>query len=162
MNLFLELRRHGKLADKRHPMYDKGKFAEYFIMLMAIFWAGYLIFFGTLFGFGFSGGSVEAYHIMNSGFIFVLMLDFLLRCMGQKTPTQEIKPYLLLPIKRNRLIDFLLIRSGMSAFNLIWLFMFVPFAILTVTRFYGITGIITYCLGIWLLMLVNNYLIIIP
>lgn len=157
MNLFLELRRHGKLADKRNPMYDKGKFAEYFIMLMAFFWAGYLIFFGTLFGFAFDGGSVEPYHIMNAGFIFVLMLDFLIRCMGQKTPTQEVKPYLLLPIKRNRLIDMLLIRSGMSGINLIWLFMFVPFAILTVTRFYGITGVITYCLGIWLLALANNY-----
>ena len=156
MNLFLELRRHGKLADKRNPMYDKGKFAEYFIMLMAFFWAGYLIFFGTLFGFAFDGGSIEPYHVMNAGFIFVFMLDFLIRCMGQKTPTQEVKPYLLLPIKRNRLIDMLLIRSGMSGINLIWLFMFVPFAILTVTRFYGIWGVITYCLGIWLLALFNN------
>ena len=59
--------------------------------------------------------------------IFILALDFLLRVPLQKTPTQEVKPYLLLPVKRNRIIDFLLIRSGLSLFNLFWLFMFVPF-----------------------------------
>ena len=61
---------------------------------------------------------------MNSGLIFVLVLDFLIRLPFQKTPTQEVKPYLLLPIKRNRLIDFLLIRSGLDGFNLFWLFLF--------------------------------------
>lgn len=157
MNLFLELRRHGKLAEKRNPMYEKSKFAEFWMMLMAIFWAGYLIFFGTIFAMAFDGGSVEAYHVMNAGFIFVMMLDFLMRFPFQKTPTQEVKPYLLLPVKRNRLIDFLLIRSGLSAFNFIWLFMFVPFAILTIAKFYGISGVVLYCIGIWLLMLLNNY-----
>ena len=49
------------------------------------------------------------------------LLDFLLRIPFQKTPTQEVKPYLLLPVKRNRIIDFLLIRSGLSLFNLCWL-----------------------------------------
>lgn len=59
--------------------------------------------------------------------IFILALDFLLRVPFQKTPTQEVKPYLLLPVKRIRVIDFLLIRSGLSLFNLFWLFLFVPF-----------------------------------
>ncbi len=68
--------------------------------------------------------------------IFILALDFLLRVPFQKTPTQEVKPYLLLPVKRNRIIDFLLIRSGLSLFNLFWLFMFVPFSFITITKFF--------------------------
>ena len=157
MNLFLELRRHGRLADKRHPMYDKSRFARLWMYLGAVFWAGYLIFFGTMFAFGFEGGSVEPYHVLNSGLAFVLALDFLLRFPFQRTPTQEVKPYLLLPVRRNRLIDFLLVRSGLSGFNFIWLFLFVPFALITVTKFYGLWGVLTYCAGIWLLMLLNNY-----
>lgn len=157
MNLFLELRRHGKLADKRNPMYEKSRFAKFWIYLMIAFWAGYLIFFGTSFAFAFEGEAKEAYHILNAGLLFVLALDFLTRLPFQKTPTQEVKPYMLLPIKRSRLIDILLIRSGMDTYNLFWLFFFVPFAILTVARFYGVTGVITYILGIWLLMLINNY-----
>ena len=94
---------------------------------------------------------------MNSGLIFILALDFLLRLPFLKTPTQEVKPYLLLPIKRSRLIDFLLLRSGLNSFNLLWLFLFVPFAIITVTKFYGIGGVLTYCIGIWLLIVFNNY-----
>ena len=49
MNLFLELRRHGKLAEKRHPMYEKSKFGKFWMYFMSVFWAGYLIFFGTTF-----------------------------------------------------------------------------------------------------------------
>lgn len=157
MNLFLELRKHGRLAAKRNPMYEKSKFAKFWMYFMAVFWAGYLIFFGTTFAFAFDGGAIEAYDTLNSGLIFVLALDFIMRFPFQKTPTQEVKPYLLLPIKRNRLIDFLLIRSGLSDFNLIWLFFFVPFAIISITKFYGIAGVLTYIIGIWLLIIVNNY-----
>ncbi|MBD8984297.1 MAG: hypothetical protein EGR83_20025 [Bacteroides cellulosilyticus] len=157
MNLFLELHRHGKLAEKRHPMYEKSKFGKFWMYFMSVFWAGYLIFFGTTFAFAFDGGAKEAYHVMNSGLIFILALDFLLRLPFLKTPTQEVKPYLLLPIKRSRLIDFLLLRSGLNSFNLLWLFLFVPFAIITVTKFYGIGGVLTYCIGIWLLIVFNNY-----
>lgn len=157
MNLFIELRKHGKLAAKRNPMYEKNKFGKFWMYFMAVFWAGYLVFFGTTFAFAFNDGATEAYHVLNSGLIFVLCLDFLMRFPFQKTPTQEVKPYLLLPVRRNRLIDFLLIRSGLDGFNLIWLFFFVPFAIISITRFYGITGVATYCIGIWMLMVFNNY-----
>jgi len=76
----------------------------------------------------------------------------------QKTPTQEVKPYLLLPVKKNRLIDFLLIRSGLSSFNALWLFFFVSFAIMSsIPRYFGIWGIITYSVGIYLVMIFNNY-----
>ena len=144
-------------TEKRHPMYEKSKFGKFWMYFMSVFWAGYLIFFGTTFAFAFDGGAKEAYHVMNSGLIFILALDFLLRLPFLKTPTQEVKPYLLLPIKRSRLIDFLLLRSGLNSFNLLWLFLFVPFAIITVTKFYGIGGVLTYCIGIWLLIVFNNY-----
>ncbi len=155
---FNELRKQGKLANRRHPMYDKNRFARFFMYFGAVFWGGYLVFFGVMMAKALSTAShTEAYHLLNSALVFILTLDFLIRFPFQKTATQEIRPYLLLPVKRRRIIDFLLIRSGLSGFNLIWLFFFVPFALLTVTRFYGITGIITYSIGIWLLMVFNNY-----
>lgn len=157
MNLFLVLRKHGRLADKRNPMYEKSRFAKFWIYLMTAFWAGYLIFWGTMLAFAMQDEATEPYHILNAGLMFVLVLDFVTRMPFQKTPTQEVKPYILLPIKRRRLIDCLLLRSGLDLYNLFWFFFFVPFAVITVTRFYGVAGVITYLLGIWLLMLVNNY-----
>ena len=157
MMLFNELRKHGKLAAKRHPMYDKNRFGKYAMYAMAIFWAGYLIFFGTTFAFALDTNSMEPYHVLNSGLVFILALDFILRFPLQKTPTQEVKPYLLMPVRRNKVIDFLLVRSGLSSYNLIWLFMFVPFAIITIPKFFGLWGVFTYCTGIWLLIVFNNY-----
>ncbi len=158
--IFNELRKHGSLAAKRHPMYDKNKAAKMLGYIMGAFWAGYLIFFGTTFAFGFADmvPNREPYHVMNAVvLIFILALDFLLRVPFQKTPTQEVKPYLLLPVKRNRVIDFLLIRSGLSLFNLVWLFLFVPFSFLTITKFFGVSGVFAYLIGILLLIIANNY-----
>lgn len=157
MNVIYELYKLGKLAEKRHPMYESSKYAKLMIYIGAAFWAGYLAFFGILFAIGFQGEAVEPYHMLNQGLLFVLVLDYVMRFTFQKPPTQEMQPFLLLPIKRIRLIDALLIRSGLSAFNWIWHFMFVPFALLTVLRFYGLWGVLTYLVGIWLLILINNY-----
>ena len=157
MNVIYELYKLGKLAEKRNPMYESSKYAKLMIYIGAAFWAGYLAFFGILFAFAFQGEAVEPYHMLNQGLIFVLALDYVMRFTFQKPPTHEMQPFLLLPIKRVRLIDALLIRSGMSAFNWIWHFMFVPFALLTVLRFYGLWGVLLYCIGLWLLILINNY-----
>ena len=158
--LFNELRQHSKLAAKRHPMYEKNRFGKILMYFMSAFWIGYLIFFGVTFSqlFQSAAPNMEPYHLMNKGIIFVLALDFLMRFPFQKTPTQEMKPYLLLPIKKNRLIDFLLIRSGLSAFNALWLCFFIPFALFsTIPKYFGLWGIVTYGLGIYLLMIFNNY-----
>ena len=158
--IFNELRRHGRLAARRHPMYEEnlaGKLTSY---VMAAGWAGYLIVFGTILASSFTNmvPNWEPYHVMNGiALIFILALDFLLRIPFQKTPTQEVKPYLLLPVKKKRIIDFLLLRSGLSLFNLFWLFLFVPFSFLTITKFFGVLGVISYLIGIWLIILINNY-----
>jgi hypothetical protein len=156
---FRELRRQLKLSAKRHPMYDQNKFGKIMMYFAGVFWAGYLMFFGSLLAFAMNSSSnMESYHLMNKYLLVFLILDFLLRFMAQPLPTQEMKPYLLLPVKRNRLIDFLLIRSGMSGANTIWLFFFVPFAMLcTIPRYFGFTGIISYIIGVWLLFIFNNY-----
>lgn len=92
MNLFLELRRHGKLANQRNPMYEKSRFAKFWIYLMVVFWAGYLIFFGITFAFAFSEGAQEAYHLLNGGLLFILALDFVIRLPFQKHLRRKSNP----------------------------------------------------------------------
>ena len=76
-------------------MYEKSKFGKFWMYFMCVFWAGYLIFFGTTFAFAFDGGATEAYHVMNSVLIFVLVLDFLIRLPFQKTPDVYKRQYLI-------------------------------------------------------------------
>ncbi len=127
---------------------------------MGAFWAGYLIFFGTTFAFGFSDmvPNREPYHVMNGVvFDFYPGTRFPVACSVPKTPTQEVKPYLLLPVKRNRVIDFLLIRSGLSLFNLFWLFYVCPFFFHHHYQILWYFRSLTYLIGILLLIIANNY-----
>lgn len=160
MMIFNELRRHGRLAAKRHPMYEKNLIAKILSYAMGVFWAGYLVFFGIMLATSFTNmvPNREPYHVLNGfALIIILVLDFLLRIPFQKTLTQEVKPYLLLPVKRNRIIDFLLLRSGLNLYNLFWFFFFIPFSFLTITKFFGVWSVITYLIGIWLIIITNNY-----
>lgn len=157
MNFFKELWIQGKLTSKRNPMFEKNRFAKVWIYIGVGFWACYLIFLGVVFALGFSEGGRESYQVLNSGLIIFLVIDFLIRFPFQQTPTQEVKPYLLMPVRKKRIVDFLLIRSGLDMFNLFWFFFFVPFACFALFRFFGITGIIGYLIGIWLLIIINNY-----
>lgn len=157
--LLQELRKHQKLATRRNPMFEKNRFGKFFMYFMVAFWAAYLILFGFLFPNLFSElfPSMEPYHILNKGLIYLFLLDFMFRFSFQKAPTQEIKPYLLLPIKKKKLFNFLLSKSIVSGYNIFWLFMIVPFAFLTIYQFYGLGGVFLYCFGFWLLTLLNNY-----
>ena len=84
MMIFNELRKHGSLPPNGIRCMKRTKVAKILGYVMGAFWAGYLIFFGTTFAFAFDGGATEAYHVMNSGLIFVLVLDFLIRLPFQK------------------------------------------------------------------------------
>ncbi len=157
--LLSDIRKNIKLEAKRHPMFEKNRFGKFYLYFMILFWIGYLIFFGITFALGFrkSVPHLEPYHVLNQGLIIILLIDFIFRFFFRKPPVQEIKPYLLLPVKKNSVLNALLLNSGLSTYNLLWLCMFLPFALLTITRFYGIPGTITYCTGIWMLMVMNNY-----
>lgn len=157
--LLNDLRKHRKLADKRHPMFESNRFGKFFIYFGIIFWVAYLIFFGMMFPAMFEElfPNMEPYHILNKGLMYLLPADFLIRFIFQKTPAQEMKPYLLLPIGKKKLLNTYLIQSGLNPYNLFWLVMILPFSFLTILPFYGITGIVSYCVGIWLLMVFNNY-----
>ncbi len=153
------IRQNQKLAAKRNPAFDRNRFAKFLIYFMVAFWAAYLIFIGVMLSFAFEDifPSMEPYHIMNQGLIYLLILDFLLRFMLQPAMSQEIKPYLLMPVKKNKLVEYLFYDPGISSYNFFSFFLIIPFALLTIIRFYGLTGILCYLCGIWLLMVMNSY-----
>ena len=157
--LYRIIKKNQKLAAKRNPAFDTNRFAKFLMYFMAVYWAAILFFLGIMLPPLFEGvvPNMEPYHIMNQGLIYVLLADFLIRFMGQPAVAQELKPYLLMPVKKNRLIDTFLIQSGLSGFNFIWFFTYVPFAFLTIIRFYGFGGMFLYLVGMWLLFVMNNY-----
>ena len=159
MNLYKIIKQNQKLAEKRNPAFDTNRFAKFLMYFMIVYWAALFLFFGVMLPVMFEElvPNMEPYHIMNQGFIYVMLADFLMRFMAQPSVSQEIKPYLLMPIKRKKLISMLLLKSGLDSYNFMWFFVYVPFAFLTVIRFYGFGGMFLYLIGIWLIFVFNNY-----
>lgn len=156
--LLKDIRHNRHLAARRSPVFDKNRYAKVLVHVFVAFWAAYLVFIGVSLSFAFKETIpyMEAYDVLNRGLPIVLFIDFLIRFMTP-LPSQEIRPYLLLPVRKRKLMHLLLAQTGLKPYNLFWLFFFVPFALMTVTRFYGIGGVIGYALGIWLLTVMNAY-----
>ena len=119
-----------------------------------------LYFFGTTFAFGFSNmvPNREPYHVMNAVvLIFILALDFLLRVPLQKTPTQEVKPTSCCRLNEIVSSTFYLSAPDLAYSTYSGCLCLSLFLFITITKYFGILGVITYLIGILLLILANNY-----
>ncbi len=119
----------------------------------------------TMLGLGFVAGKVldelfPGQDIMILGgafFLYYCLADILVRYFMQKYPSLEIKPYMVLPIKKRTMAHYLLSRSIGSFFNILPLFFLVPFFFLEILPFYTgfqATGFAVFALGI---VIFNNY-----
>lgn len=155
LELFRFLYQHGNLQARRHPYFKKSRIAGWMNVVMGILGAGYLVFIGVMIAVGLKDENMEPYDYVNGVLPFFFLVDYVIRNGMRKEATQLMEPYLLLPIKRKRLLDMLLLRSVLDWFNLIWLFFFIPFALISVWPYWGLWGVLTYIAGIYLLTIAN-------
>ncbi|MFT3932386.1 MAG: DUF5687 family protein [Chitinophagaceae bacterium] len=95
------------------------------------------------------------------GFIFYYFLfDTLIRFLLQDLPALSIQPYLVQNIKRSQLIRFLNIRSLFTIFNLIPIFLFTPFTMMSISRAYGAGTALAFMASILALTVFNHFLIL--
>ena len=92
---------------------------------------------------------------------FLLTVDFLLRFIGQQTPAQLIKPYLLLPIPKYACVESFIMSSMVTPNNLIWLFITVPYAIMSILFSSGFWAALGFIIGFQLIIIINsqNYML---
>lgn len=154
----LDLLRHKRLEAKRNPMYEGNKVAKVIMYISGFFMGGYLLLFGVLLPSLFEElfTAYEPYHVFGNWVIFVWALDLVVRFLYQKPPSAQLKPYILLPIGKMRVINMLLVDVLISPYNLIWLFLVVPFAYMTVLPFYGIMGVLGFIVCFYISILINS------
>lgn len=157
--LFFELRKNQTLAAKRHPMFEQNRLAKFFIYFGVAFWAVYFIFIGVIMSIIFKEdfANYEPYDVFNKLMLIIVAVDFFFRFLFQKPPVQEIKPYILLPVSKKKVMDCICLQTGLSSANLFWFFLLLPFAILTIPQTQGVFGLLGFLFGYWLLFLFNNY-----
>ena len=86
----------------------------------------------------------------------VLIVDFLARLMFQQTPSQLVKPYILLPVPRYVCIDSFILTSLLSWGNLLWFIMFVPFVLMSVCFSYGLLTSVSFLILAYLIILCSS------
>ena len=97
--------------------------------------------------------------VMFNGFIFFWVLgDLVIRFFFQKLPVMSVKPLLTLPIKRKKVVNFVLGKSALSFFNFLPLFAIVPFAVTLIVKDYNVSTVLVWMVTIILITLINNFL----
>ncbi|MBX0332347.1 hypothetical protein K3G39_03775 [Pontibacter sp. HSC-14F20] len=96
----------------------------------------------------------------NSFLLFYFLIDLVSRFMLQDLPVLAIQPYLHLPLKREKLVHFVLLRSIPSVFNLLMLLVFVPFMLRSVVPTHGIGIALVWLASLLLLTFTNNFILI--
>ncbi|MBR9913519.1 MAG: hypothetical protein GYB32_01625 [Algicola sp.] len=96
--------------------------------------------------------------IVNSYLFFYILGDMLMRFFLQKLPVMSVKPLLTLPVKRRKVVHYVLGKSAFSFFNFLPLFAFVPFSIVLLFQGYPKVSILFWFLAIVVTTLIINFL----
>ncbi len=96
--------------------------------------------------------------MVNSFLIFVFLGDLIVRYLMQKLPVMNIKPMLILPIKKNTLVHYTLGKSIFSFFNVLGLFFYIPFSLVLIKEGYNPQGVLGWFFAILFIVLSLNYL----
>ncbi|WP_316842780.1 DUF5687 family protein [Pedobacter gandavensis] len=99
----------------------------------------------------------DVFEIFNGFILYYFAVDFLMRMQLQDLPTLSIVPYLHLKIPKRKLVNFLNVRALFSAFNILPLFLFLPFCATAISGVYGPLAAVMFIIAIFSLMIFNNY-----
>jgi hypothetical protein len=98
--------------------------------------------------------------VFNGFILYYFLFDLAIRTQMQELPTLSIVPYLHLRIKRKTIVNFLNIKSLFSLFNILPLFVFIPFSLMKIGTTYGALTALMYVVSIFSLVVFNNYLVL--
>ncbi|ARV06975.1 hypothetical protein BTO04_09880 [Polaribacter sp. SA4-10] len=129
-----------------------GFFALYFILtFLAIGVGGYFILKKEF-------PDSDPLELVNSYLLFAILGDLIFRYLMQKLPIMNIKPMLILPIKKSNLVHYVLGKSSFSFFNILGLFFYIPFAIVLIKEGYNTTGVLGWLFTMILIIQSANFL----
>ncbi|MBK0403460.1 hypothetical protein I5M27_10725 [Adhaeribacter sp. BT258] len=94
----------------------------------------------------------------NKAIIYYLGIDLVLRFFMQQVPVLAVQPYLHLPVKKSKLVHFVLGKSVLSFSNVLPLLVALPFAFQAVLPAYGLLPALAWSAGFISLVLFNNFL----
>lgn len=154
IELIMTLRRHQRMSEKRSVMWTQNRAAKAFLYFGFVMMMLYLMFLAVLLSLGVNNSETTTPFELIFGLMpFIMATDFFFRLTTQQTPSQLIKPYILLPMPKHTCIDSFIISSLTSWGNLIWMALFAPYALMSVVFSMGIGMALIFLLALYLLIL---------
>lgn len=118
----------------------------------------------------FAGAGVGAFYLIknelhreplatiNKFLIYYFVIDLLVRYFFQKMPVLNIKPLVILPIKKGIIVHFTLGKTILSFFNWTHALFFIPFSVTLVMNDYSPLHVIAWHIAIAALIYTNNFI----
>lgn len=129
-----------------------GFFALYFIVVFAFMGVG--LYFGLKKVFP----EQDPFQLVNKSLFYWFSADLAIRFFLQKLPVMSVKPLLIIPIKRSRIINFVLLKSSLSFFNFLPLFAVIPFGVVLMNHDYPVTQVWVWMILLFLMTHIINQL----
>ena len=157
LTLLRLLRNHIKLSEKRSPMYEQNRWAKLFMYFMGCFVFVYMIFIAVPLALAANDSEFYTSSEFLYGLLpFFLAADFIFRFIGQQTPAQLVKPYMLLPIPKYACIECFIYSSVITPNNFIWMAITIPYVIMTTLYSGGFFVALGLVLSYQLLVVINS------
>lgn len=125
--------------------------------LAALYFIGCFTILGTMVFFLLKKEGMEPLSTINKFMVYYVLVDLIIRYFLQKMPVTNIKPLLLLPIKRSTIVHYSLGKTVISFFNVLHAFFFIPFTIVLLAQGYGYQAFLWF-LGMTALIYANNFI----
>ena len=122
----------------RASYFQKGLAIKILMFFAVLYFGGMAIFMGGAMFFILKKIMPEADPIetVNNFMIYWVLANLAIRFFMQQLPVMNIKPLMIIPIKRNIVIHYLLGKTVISFFNFISLFIFLPFTVVLLVKGY--------------------------
>ncbi len=130
-----------------------------------------MVFFALYFVVAFLGIGIGGYYILKKQFpeqdplqivnaflLYAILGDLVMRYFMQKLPVMNIKPLLILPVKKEKLVHYVLGKSSFSAFNIFGLFFYIPFSIVLINEGYNTSGVLGWLFLMIMIIQSSNFL----
>jgi hypothetical protein len=105
--------------------------------------------------------NLDPLQVVNKYLVYYFLIDLAIRLLLQKIPVMNIRPLLVLPFKRQTIVNFSIGKTLLSFFNFLHVFFFLPFTIVLLTEGYDVVSVMLWHLAMVALVYSNNFLNII-
>jgi len=96
--------------------------------------------------------------LVNGALFYWFIADLMMRFFLQKLPVLNIKPFLILPLKRSSILHYVLGKSAISFFNFLPLFAVIPFGLILISEDYTVSVAVSWMLVMVLFTQIINFL----